>query len=176
MVYVSHDLGAIARVCHRVTVMYAGEVVQEGDIRQVFTNPAHPYARGLLASIPKLREARLPVALDGVPPPPSETRTSCAFADRCVLAAARCTTERPLLQPVPTGERVRCHFVEEAARLPMDGHESSGSATGDTAATGSAGQPVLELSDLSISYAKPGLLDQLLGRKPMNSAHDRSPQ
>ena len=166
MVYVSHDLGAVARVCHRVTVMYAGEVVQEGDIRQVFTNPAHPYARGLLASIPKLREARLPAALDGVPPPPSETRTSCAFADRCVLAADRCRAERPLLHPVPTGERVRCHFIEEAARLPMDGHESSGSATGDTAAAQSAGRPVLELSDLSISYAKPGLLDQLLGRRP----------
>ena len=166
MVYVSHDLGAIARVCHRVMVMYAGEVVQEGDIRQVFRNPAHPYARGLLASIPKLREARLPAALDGVPPPPSESRTSCAFADRCVLAVDRCRTDRPNLNPVPTGERVRCHLIEEAACLPMDSRESSGYAPAGEAADGHAGEPVLELSALSISYARPGLVDQLLGRRP----------
>ena len=70
MVYVSHDLGAIARVCDRVVVMYAGEVVLQGSTRQVLTAPTHPYARGLLASIPKLSDLRLPVALDGRPPPP----------------------------------------------------------------------------------------------------------
>ncbi len=70
MVYVSHDLGAIARVCDRVAVMYAGEVVLTGATREVLRNPAHPYARGLLGSIPRLSDARLPVALDGRPPPP----------------------------------------------------------------------------------------------------------
>ena len=68
MVYVSHDLGAIARVCDRVVVMYAGEVVLEGSTRQVLKTPIHPYARGLLASIPRLSKPRLPVALDGRPP------------------------------------------------------------------------------------------------------------
>ena len=69
MVYVSHDLGAIARVCDRVAVMYAGEIVLEGDRRQVLLRPVHPYARGLLASIPRLATAGLPVALEGRPPP-----------------------------------------------------------------------------------------------------------
>ena len=113
---------------------------------------------------------RLPAAFDGVPPPPSETRTSCAFADRCVLAVDRCRTDRPNLNPVPTGERVRCHFFEEAACLPMDGRESSGYAPAGEAADGHAREPVLELSGLSISYARPGLIDQLLGRRPDNAS------
>ncbi|MDG1413736.1 MAG: ABC transporter ATP-binding protein, partial [Alphaproteobacteria bacterium] len=70
MVYVSHDLGAIARVCDRVIVMYAGEVVLDGTTRQVLKSPVHPYARGLLASIPRLADQHLPVALDGRPPAP----------------------------------------------------------------------------------------------------------
>jgi peptide/nickel transport system ATP-binding protein len=64
MIYVSHDLGAIARVCDRVVVMYAGEVVLAGPKRSVLTDPAHPYARGLLGSIPRLRDAQLPLALE----------------------------------------------------------------------------------------------------------------
>lgn len=90
----------------------------------------------------------LPVALDGVTPPPSETRTSCAFADRC-------RTERPRLESAPTGERVRCHFIEDAARLPMDGRAPSEPASGGETADVNANRPVLELSGLSISYAKP---------------------
>lgn len=65
MVYASHDLGAIARVCDRVLVMYAGEVVLEGPARNVLLSPVHPYERGLLASIPKLEDARLPDSLEG---------------------------------------------------------------------------------------------------------------
>ena len=95
MVYVSHDLGAIARVCDRVVVMYAGEVVLEGSTRHVLKSPAHPYARGLLASIPKLNDATLPVALDGRPPAPGDAGAGCAFAERCALVQDRCRTARP---------------------------------------------------------------------------------
>ena len=79
MVYVSHDLGAIARVCDRVVVMYAGEIVLDGAARQVLHDPAHPYARGLLASIPRLAADRLPVALDGRPPAPGGIARGCGF-------------------------------------------------------------------------------------------------
>ena len=85
MVYVSHDLGAIARVCDRVVVMYAGEVVMEGSARQVLTAPTHPYARGLLASIPKLSDPHLPMALGGRPPAPGGAgRRLCFRGPVCV--------------------------------------------------------------------------------------------
>ena len=72
MLYVSHDLGAISRVCDRVVVMYAGEIVLTGTARQVLLAPRHPYAHGLLKSIPRLNQTSLPLALDGRPPMPGE--------------------------------------------------------------------------------------------------------
>ena len=85
MLYVSHDLGAISRVCDQVVVMYAGEIVLTGTTRQVLLAPRHPYAHGLLTLNPALEQATLPLALDGRPPMPGEAINGCAFADRCAL-------------------------------------------------------------------------------------------
>jgi len=158
MVYVSHDLGAIARVCDRVEVMYAGEVVLEGSTRQVLTAPAHPYARGLLASIPRLGDPRPPAALDGRPPPPGQAGRGCSFVDRCAIAQEACRRARPDLQPRPDGGRTRCDFHEQAMTLPLVGAGASPTrrAPGDDAA--------LALEELSISYATHGFLDRLFGR------------
>ena len=161
MVYVSHDLGAIARVCDRVVVLYAGEVVLAGTARQVLLTPAHPYARGLLASIPRLSEASLPTALPGRPPMPGAAGAGCAFVDRCALAEANCSSSRPLLQPLPDGALTRCHFHERTSQLAL---------TRPTLAAASAQAsdlpPALTLDGLSISYARANLLQQLLGRRP----------
>lgn len=157
MVYVSHDLGAIARVCDRVVVMYAGEVVLEGTTRQVLKTPAHPYARGLLASIPRLADDRLPVALDGRPPAPGGAGAGCSFVDRCALVQERCRVARPELAPLPSGERVRCYFPEETEKLARAGRGVA------PAVVRSDGAPALELDDLSISYHQPGLFDRVLG-------------
>jgi len=157
MVYVSHDLGAIARVCDRVVVMYAGEVVLEGPTRQVLRAPAHPYAQGLLASIPRLDDATLPVALDGRPPAPGEAGAGCAFADRCALVQDKCRATRPPLAAVESGERVRCFFADEARR-------DRGRRKGAAPVRYSRDSAMLTLDDLSISYARPHLIDQLLGR------------
>lgn len=159
MVYVSHDLGAIARVCDRVVVMYAGEAVLEGPVREVLRNPAHPYARGLLASIPKLTDARLPMALEGRPPPPGKAGDGCAFVDRCAIATDVCRTSRPALATVPSGARVRCHHADRADSLPTR-------SPADADPRVIAEDAILSLGDLSISYARPGFLDQILGRKP----------
>ncbi len=158
MVYVSHDLGAIARVCDRVVVMYAGEAVLEGSTRQVLKTPAHPYARGLLASIPKLADQHLPVALEGRPPAPGEAGAGCAFVDRCALAQDICRRERPGLDPTAVGERVRCHLRGQVEDIALVGR---GAAPIHRSA---AKDPTLTLDDLSISYARPRMLDQLLGR------------
>jgi peptide/nickel transport system ATP-binding protein len=159
MVYVSHDLGAIARVCDRVVVMYAGEAVLEGPVREVLRNPAHPYARGLLASIPKLTDARLPMALEGRPPPPGQAGDGCAFVDRCAIATESCRASRPALASLPSGARVRCHHADRADSLPTR-------APANAAPRVIAKDAILSLGDLSISYARPGFLEQLLGRKP----------
>ncbi|MDP7292824.1 MAG: ABC transporter ATP-binding protein, partial [Verrucomicrobiota bacterium] len=94
MAYVSHDLGAIARVSDRIVVMYAGEFVLEGTAQQVLKQPAHPYARGLLLSIPRLKEAVVPASMPGLPPSPGEAGQGCAFADRCPMAEQVCGDNR----------------------------------------------------------------------------------
>lgn len=164
MVYVSHDLGAIARVCNRVVVMYAGEVILKGTTRQVLKAPVHPYARGLLASIPRLADHHLPVALDGRPPAPGGAGNGCSFVDRCALAQDRCRSERPDLAGLPSGELVRCFFYEQAEQLALAGN---GAVPIQIAADG---VPALQLDDLSISYHQPGLLDKFLGRSEAHVA------
>lgn len=158
MVYVSHDLGAIARVCDRVVVMYAGEAVLEGTTRQVLKAPVHPYARGLLASIPRLSDPRLPRALDGRPPAPGGAGAGCSFVERCALAQPQCRTVRPPLETLPSGEAVRCFRHAEADRIALAG-------SGATPHVIAADAPTaLRLDDLSISYRRPGLFAKLLGR------------
>ena len=159
MVYVSHDLGAIARVCERVVVLYAGEVVLQGTTRQVLSKPSHPYAHGLLASIPRLSDARLPAALEGRPPAPGDAGPGCAFAPRCALATERCRHERPALRKLDNGEFVRCHFAENTSSITVASSRLS-------QAQSQTGQAVLGLLDLGISFARPNLLEQILGRKP----------
>jgi len=161
MVYVSHDLGAIARVSDRIAVMYAGELVLEGPARQVLKQPAHPYARGLLLSIPRVKEAVMPASMPGRPPPPGGAGQGCGFADRCPMAEQRCHDERPALELTAVQELVRCHFHERVESLappePPKRPDRSGLDEADC---------ILRLDDVAISYAKPGIVDQILGRQP----------
>ena len=160
MVYVSHDLGAIARVCSQVLVMYAGEVVLEGPTAEVLRTPVHPYAHGLLASIPRLGDTNLPTALNGRPPVPGGVGDACSFAPRCGLRQAECTATRPLLEPAKGCGRVRCFRSADVGPLPEKG---AGKAPLHPRHTG----PVtLTLDDISISYTKPDLLDKIRKRPP----------
>jgi len=158
MLYVSHDLGAISRVCDRVAVMYAGEIVLTGSARQVLLTPCHPYAHGLLTSIPRLNQARLPIALDGRPPMPGETISGCAFADRCALADDKCRSTSPELQPVATGENVRCFKSDMIAKMPVSSRKPSRKDDLDAGAGGDA----LGMDHLAISYIKKDWLASLL--------------
>ena len=161
MVYVSHDLDAIARVSDRIAVMYAGELVLEGPARRVLTQPAHPYARGLLLSIPRLKEAVVPASMPGQPPPPGEAGQGCGFADRCPMAEQRCRNERPALEPTAAKEIVRCHFHERVEQLPP----SEPPKRPDRSSLDEA-DCILRLDNVAISYARPGIVDQILGRQP----------
>jgi peptide/nickel transport system ATP-binding protein len=161
MVYVSHDLGAIARVSDRVAVMYAGELVLEGPARRVLKQPAHPYARGLLLSIPRVTEAVLPASIPGRPPPPGGAGHGCAFAERCPMVEQRCRDERPALEPTTVQETVRCHFHERVEQLPPPAPPKR-----PNRASLDEADCILRLDNLSVSYAKPGIVDQILGRQP----------
>jgi peptide/nickel transport system ATP-binding protein len=122
MVMVSHDLGVIAQTCDRVAVMYAGRLVETGETRPVYASSAHPYTRGLLASVPRLAEPGLPLAMPGSPPLPGMAAIGCAFADRCTLVEDRCRTgEAPVLRPVGDGDgdgQAACLRAEEVRTLP----------------------------------------------------------
>ncbi|MGB2068530.1 MAG: dipeptide ABC transporter ATP-binding protein [Candidatus Puniceispirillaceae bacterium] len=169
MLYVSHDLGAISRVCDRVVVMYAGEIILKGTTKQVLLAPRHPYAHGLLASIPRLAQTSLPLALDGRPPMPGETITGCGFADRCALADERCRLTPPQLKQLDSGEEVRCFHPDRIDQLPVLDRtvvnktlaNRAVKQKGDVSADHS--DDALSLNQLAISYAKSSLWNQLFG-------------
>ena len=109
MIFVTHDLGIVARVCDRVAVMYAGRIVEIGPVRRLFTAPAHPYTRALLDALPRLgrRRARL-TAIDGQPPDMARLPAGCAFAPRCPDVMDRCRQEAPPETAVGEGHATRC--------------------------------------------------------------------
>ncbi len=117
MVLITHDLAVVADTADRVAVMYAGRVVETGPVREVFTDPAHPYTLGLMRSIPPLerRDAELD-PIRGTPPNPGALPSGCAFAPRCVFARDRCRSDDPGLEPVTAGRASACHFSEEVRR------------------------------------------------------------
>ncbi len=158
MVYVSHDLGVIARVCEKVLVMYAGEAILQGPTAAVLRDPAHPYARGLLASIPRLCDPHLPVALEGRPPPPGGAGRGCAFAPRCALANDQCIGEHPPLVEAGAGSLSRCFHHAQVHDLTAEGRRT------DPLRHSLDGPPALALKEVAISYAVPGLLDRLTRR------------
>ena len=109
LIFVTHNLGIVARVCDRVAVMYAGRIVEMGPVRRLFTRPAHPYTRALLASLPRLgaRHERL-TAIDGQPPDLARLPGGCAFAPRCPSVMDRCRVEAPPERAVEPGHVTRC--------------------------------------------------------------------
>ncbi|MCX8001410.1 MAG: ABC transporter ATP-binding protein [Anoxybacillus mongoliensis] len=106
---ITHDLGVVAEMCHRVVVMYAGKIIEEGDIQTIFRRPKHPYTIGLIRSVPDIRErkARL-YSIPGSVPKPGSIKHGCRFAARCEQAFERCFSENPDLYEVEQGHRVRC--------------------------------------------------------------------
>jgi oligopeptide/dipeptide ABC transporter ATP-binding protein len=110
IVWVSHDLGVVAGLADRVLVMYAGYIIEEGDVRSVFHRPRHPYTRGLLNSVPSFRDAdrsRL-AAIPGLPPTLTDLPAGCPFYDRCELREPRCSAQMPPLTTVDGTQRAAC--------------------------------------------------------------------
>lgn len=110
IIWITHDLGVVASLAHRVAVMYAGYIVEEAPVLELYHNPRHPYTLGLLGSLPRLdrRERRRLVSIDGMPPDLLELPQGCPFAPRCPYAFDRCWEENPQLEEVGSNHRIAC--------------------------------------------------------------------
>lgn len=117
---ITHDLGVVADICTRIVVMYAGKVVEEGDVRTIFNHPQHPYTEGLIKSVPDMRQKQDRLySIPGNVPKPGTVTQGCKFAPRCPYAFDRCTKENPELLDTEDGHSVRC-FLHEAAQQEQE--------------------------------------------------------
>jgi oligopeptide/dipeptide ABC transporter ATP-binding protein len=115
---ISHNLGVIAEVCHRVAVLYAGRVVEVGPVASVFDDPRHPYTRGLLASLPVPGGARAALqAIPGAPPSMIDMGGGCPYVPRCPLSHDKCVVDPPLEAVKPGGHAAAC-WAADAPRVP----------------------------------------------------------
>ncbi|MEP6969302.1 MAG: ABC transporter ATP-binding protein, partial [Betaproteobacteria bacterium] len=188
VILITHDLGVVAEVAHRVVVMYGGRIVESGLVLEIFRQPRHPYTVGLLRSVPRIDivDTRL-VPIPGQPPSPAQLPTGCAFHPRCAIGRDRplCASKDPVLQTVAPGHASACHFPDEVAQLLADARlapdmapfsEPAGGRSGAKAAVaiktaraidaGNAGSaaPLLEVDRLQVFFpVKAGLLQRRVG-------------
>jgi len=123
MLFISHDLGVVKHLCDRVAVMYLGRIVETAQAAALYAAPRHPYTRGLLNSIPKLRQDETPVIyhpIAGELPTPLSPPTGCHFHTRCPQAEDRCRSTVPPLNPVGEQRAAACHLVQPMAARDDD--------------------------------------------------------
>ncbi|MEH7389473.1 ABC transporter ATP-binding protein [Bacillus sp. JJ1503] len=109
MILITHDLGVVAEMADKVVVMYAGEVVEEAPVKEIFANPKHPYTEGLINSIPKLEvQQEYLDSITGSVPNPLQMPTGCAFHPRCPLATEQCKLSKPKLEQINEVHKKRC--------------------------------------------------------------------
>src|SRR6185369_8377226 len=148
--FISHNLAVIAKMCDRVGVLYAGELVEEGPARQVFDDPRHPYTVGLLRCIPRRGQRKDRDRLDTIPgflPAPGHSLSGCVFAPRCALAQDRCRSESPPFFDVGDLRTARCFYHEQAPDLPRATPSST-----PALATDGIGGPLVEVEKLSKTF------------------------
>ena len=110
IIWITHDLGVVAGLADRMMVMYAGHIVEEAPVKEVYSDPRHPYTIGLLGSLPRLDEVRLErlTSIEGLPPDLIALPPGCPFEPRCVYAVDKCREVRPELEPVGPRHRIAC--------------------------------------------------------------------
>ena len=168
VILITHDLGVVAEVAHKVAVMYGGRIVESGLVDEIFKHPRHPYTVGLLRSVPRIDtvDTRL-VPIIGQPPTPTQLPTGCTFHPRCAIGRSRpvCATQDPALRSVALDHASACHFPEEVAQLLADtAPQSVASPRGAHIAKVAAGQALLVVEQLQVYYPiKAGLLRRRVG-------------
>jgi len=121
ILFISHNLGIVSRICERMGVLYAGRLVEHGPARQVFSDPRHPYTLALLRCVPRLGMRKDTLRLDPIPgslPALGAEIAGCVYADRCPIARDRCRTDPPPLYDVGDLRAAACHFHVEVPGIP----------------------------------------------------------
>jgi oligopeptide/dipeptide ABC transporter ATP-binding protein len=131
IIFITHDFGIVAKMCDRVGVMYAGRLVETGDVRQIFNSPQHPYTQALISSVPKLEEKteRL-YSIEGQPPALYDLPTGCSFAPRCPYVMDICREEFPPVFDQGGSQRAACWQLDGGKRLEEAVPEVAGAGTG----------------------------------------------
>src|SRR6202163_4925992 len=122
IIMITHNMGVVAGLCSRVLVMYAGQIVEQGPVEQIFENPQHPYTWSLLRSIPRvdaLRHERLR-SIEGLAPDLLHPPAGCRFHPRCPFRVEKCFTDEPRLEEVALGQQAACWVTMDRARKEMD--------------------------------------------------------
>ena len=173
VILITHDLGVVAEVAHKVAVMYGGRIVESGPVLEIFRNPRHPYTVGLLRSVPRVDtvDARL-VPIQGQPPAPAQLPSGCSFHPRCAIGRNRaiCAVQDPALHEVGDTHTSACHFSDEVAQLLIDTEPkaqvscASGHAGKPGANHSPVRQPLLVVAQLQVYFpVKAGLLHRRVG-------------
>src|SRR5262249_52889574 len=150
ILFISHNLAVVARLCERVGVLYAGRLVEEGSAAEIFGDPRHPYTVGLLRCLPRRGRRKDHGRLDTIPgflPAPGMKIAGCVFAERCALADDQCRRVEPALIDLG-GRHSRCHYHERAPDLPR----ATPSALQDAPAIDRAGAPMLSARKVAKSF------------------------
>lgn len=121
IIFVTHNLGIVARMCDKLAVMYAGKMVEQGSVRDLFNAPKHPYTKALLGSIPKLGSKEPLYAIPGQPPNLAHLPAGCAFHPRCAQAMLHCTTDEPPEVRCGVDWTARCWLAAQDAKESYDG-------------------------------------------------------
>ena len=125
LLLITHDLGVVARMTDRLAVMYCGQVVETGNVREVFDKPLHPYTRGLMECIPvpgKTRPGQKLGSIPGIVPTPIGDLRGCSFRNRCYTAGPQCAMEEVSLREVSPGRAYRCLLSPEACAVDIKGN------------------------------------------------------
>jgi peptide/nickel transport system ATP-binding protein len=154
ILFVSHNLGIVARMCERVGVLYAGRLIEEGPAAELFDEPRHPYTLALLRCMPRMGMRKDTDRLDPIPgslPPIGADIAGCVYAERCPIARDRCRAEPPPIFPVREGHGARCFYHEEVPAIPPQTLPPSDAPTVVT-----ADGVLLKVADLVKAYGSGG--------------------
>ena len=165
VVYITHNLGVVAQLCQRVVVLYAGEIMEEAKVAELFRQPRHPYTLGLLSSVPKPGQSKSRAQLQSIagnPPSLTEQASGCVFAERCPFVVDICREEKPPLETLVDGRLVRCHRWSE-----MEAGELHYAAAGESAVhhdVDDSAEVLMRVTDVRKHFPVERNLREVLGR------------